>query len=197
MTVKKSDIGSHGGEALQASSQLVYKRDIFRHGRLRMKWRTPGMQITGGNYRSYLRDIREVIRVCFYRGSKRHWERGMRVRRVRKIYPAAMADYADVIKRAIFMGTNPAAPIGISTAKRISPNQLPCISAGEEITISLEWAEGRIKRYLLENGASDKNFGVENWADYKKYFYPEGGDYATTKRWKFIDELVNDRIDIT
>ena len=57
-----------------------------------------------------------------------------------------------------------------------------------------EWAEGRIKRYLLENGARDKNFGVENWADYKKYFYPEGGDYATTKRWKFVDELMHGKV---
>ena len=40
-------------------------------------------------------------------------------------------------------------------------------------------------------GASAKNFGVENWADYKPYFYPEDGDYSKTLRWKFVDELMN------
>jgi hypothetical protein len=56
------------------------------------------------------------------------------------------------------------------------------------------WAEARILRYLLENGVSDKNFGADNWRDYAKYFYPENGDYAKTKRWQFVDELVNGRI---
>ena len=56
------------------------------------------------------------------------------------------------------------------------------------------WAEARINRYLLENGARDENFGVDNWADYAKYFYPENGDYTKTKRWKFIDELMERRI---
>ena len=59
-----------------------------------------------------------------------------------------------------------------------------------------DWAEARIKRYLLPNGSRDKNFGTDNWADYAKYFYPTNGDYATTKRWKFVDDLVNGRIKI-
>jgi hypothetical protein len=56
------------------------------------------------------------------------------------------------------------------------------------------WAEARIKRYLLDNGARDNNFGVDNWKDYAKYFYPENGDYTKTKRWQFVDDLVNERI---
>jgi len=57
-----------------------------------------------------------------------------------------------------------------------------------------DWAEARINRYLLENGANAKNFGVDNWADYKKYFYPADGDYTKTKRWQFIDRLVNGKL---
>jgi len=58
------------------------------------------------------------------------------------------------------------------------------------------WAEARIKRYLLANGTSDKNFGTDNWTDYAKYFYPENGDYTKTRRWQFVDELLNGRMEI-
>jgi hypothetical protein len=57
-----------------------------------------------------------------------------------------------------------------------------------------DWAEARIKLHLLPNGAPDRNFGVDNWADYKKYFYPDDGDYTKTLRWKFVDELVKGSI---
>jgi hypothetical protein len=59
-----------------------------------------------------------------------------------------------------------------------------------------DWAAARIKRYLLANGAADQNFGVDNWADYARYFYPENGDYTRTKRWHFVDDLVHNRIAI-
>ena len=52
-------------------------------------------------------------------------------------------------------------------------------------------AHKRISRYLLANGEKDPLFGLEDhWADYAKYFYPEGGDYTKTKRWQFVEELV-------
>jgi hypothetical protein len=59
------------------------------------------------------------------------------------------------------------------------------------------WAKARIDRYLLEDGAQDKNFGIDNWSYYRKYFYPEGGDYSKTKRWQFIDDLVHGKIRVT
>lgn len=58
------------------------------------------------------------------------------------------------------------------------------------------WAEARVDRYLMKNGANVKNFGVDNWADYAEYFYPPAGDYSRTKRWKFVDGLVRGQIDI-
>ena len=52
-------------------------------------------------------------------------------------------------------------------------------------------AHGRIERYLLPNGTKDPLYDIaDNWSDYARYFYPEGGDYAKTKRWKFIDSLI-------
>ncbi len=59
------------------------------------------------------------------------------------------------------------------------------------------WAKARMERYLLENGVEDKNFGIDNWVYYRKYFYPEGGDYSKTLRWRFVDDLVNERISVT
>jgi hypothetical protein len=56
-------------------------------------------------------------------------------------------------------------------------------------------AHGRIERYLLPNGAKDPVYEVaDNWSDYARYFYPEGGDYTKTKRWKFIEKLVAGRV---
>jgi hypothetical protein len=57
-----------------------------------------------------------------------------------------------------------------------------------------DWAHARLARYTLQDGAADKNFGVDNWTYYRKYFYPDSGDYTKTKRWQFIDDLVNERI---
>ena len=59
-----------------------------------------------------------------------------------------------------------------------------------------DWAHARVDRYTLPDGAADKNFGIDNWATYKKYFYPEGGDYSKTKRWQFIDDLVKGKINV-
>jgi len=59
------------------------------------------------------------------------------------------------------------------------------------------WAEARIQLHLLENRVNDPRFGIDNWADYKKYFYPEEGDYARTKRWQFVDELMSGKIKLT
>jgi uncharacterized caspase-like protein len=59
-----------------------------------------------------------------------------------------------------------------------------------------EWAKARIDRYLLPDGVKDTNFGVDNWSFYKKYFYPENGDYSKTKRWQFVDDLVHGKLNM-
>jgi hypothetical protein len=58
-------------------------------------------------------------------------------------------------------------------------------------------AHGRVSRYLLPNGTKDPIYGVvDNWSDYARYFYPEDGDYTKTKRWKFVDGLIREEIQI-
>ena len=58
------------------------------------------------------------------------------------------------------------------------------------------WAKARLDRYLLADGEKSKYFGVDNWSYYRPYFYPENGDYTKTKRWQFVDDLVNGKIQI-
>jgi hypothetical protein len=59
-----------------------------------------------------------------------------------------------------------------------------------------DWARMRIDRYLLADGEKSKYFGVDNWAFYRQYFYPENGDYQRTKRWQFVDDLVKGKIKV-
>jgi hypothetical protein len=69
----------------------------------------------------------------------------------------------------------------------------------ESVAMYIGWERGnalsqhardRIVRYSLNDGEKDAFNVPDNWSFYKKYFYPEGGDYAKTLRWKFVDELM-------
>jgi hypothetical protein len=57
-----------------------------------------------------------------------------------------------------------------------------------------EHARNRIVRYTLNDGEKDAFNVPDNWSVYKKYFYPADGDYTKTLRWKFVDELMKGRI---
>ena len=58
-------------------------------------------------------------------------------------------------------------------------------------------ARKRIVRYVNSKNGEKDEFGVaDNWEDYARYFYPEGGDYTNTKRWRFVDDLVKGKIEI-
>ena len=59
-----------------------------------------------------------------------------------------------------------------------------------------DWAKARLDRYLLEDGARHKYFGIDNWKYYSQYFYPENGDYTKTRRWQFVDDLVKGEVGI-
>lgn len=53
-----------------------------------------------------------------------------------------------------------------------------------------EHARGRIIRYTFKDGEKDAFNVPDNWTVYRRYFYPEGGDYTNIKRWRFVDELM-------
>ena len=54
-------------------------------------------------------------------------------------------------------------------------------------------ARNRIVRYQLRNEEKDPFNVSDYWEIYAKRFYPENGDYTNTKRWQFVDELMNNR----
>ncbi len=58
-----------------------------------------------------------------------------------------------------------------------------------------EHAHNRIVRYRLQNGDRDPFNVVDNWKEYAQCFYPENGDYTRTKRWQFVDDLVKERLE--
>lgn len=59
-----------------------------------------------------------------------------------------------------------------------------------------EHARKRILRYQLQNGDKDPFNIVDNWMDYAKRFYPDNGDYTRTRRWQFVDDLVHEGLEV-
>jgi hypothetical protein len=53
-------------------------------------------------------------------------------------------------------------------------------------------ARDRIVRYTFNDGDRDAFNVSDTWTVYRKYFYPEGGDYTKSLRWKFVEELMNE-----
>ena len=75
----------------------------------------------------------------------------------------------------------------------------------ESVAMYIGWERGnelsqhardRIIHYQLKNGDIDPFNEIDNWMDYAKYFYPENGDYTKTKRWQFVDDLLQGRMDL-
>ena len=73
----------------------------------------------------------------------------------------------------------------------------------ESVAMYIGWEKGndlsqharnRIVRYTLNDGEKDAFNVPDNWTIYRKYFYPDGGDYTKTLRWKFVDGLVKGKL---
>lgn len=69
----------------------------------------------------------------------------------------------------------------------------------ESVAMYIGWEKGndlsqhardRIVRYTYKDGEKDAFNVADNWTLYRKYFYPDGGDYTKSMRWKFVDELM-------
>ena len=195
VTVKKSDIGSHGGEALNHQVSLSTKgtfsawtvaHEMAHAWDANHAWRISVVleRYTGGFTSPTLSKVKKIFGA---------WDAGPDGE---EIVPGRHGRLRGCNLAGYFYGDKPSGSNWNFNRKEDFAEAFAMYIGWRRDNDLSTWAEGRIQRYLLENGASDKNFGVENWADYKKYFYPEGGDYAKTKRWKFIDELVHDRIDL-
>jgi len=196
VTVKKSDIGTHGGEAIRHQVSLSTKGSFsawtvvheFAHAwDANYGWNLSRQleKYTGGYTNpllSYLKQLAGLSDSAFLKPENKPGRYGRRPGCNRAGY---------------FYGDKPSGSNwAFNRIEDFAESVAMYMGWGKDNDLS-SWAEARIKRYLLANGVSDKNFGVDNWADYAKLFYPDNGDYTKTKRWQFVDDLVNGRISMS
>ncbi len=196
VTVKKSDIGSHGGEALKhqvsLSTRGTFSSWTVAHEMAHAWDANHGWGLSAALEKYTGGFTSRLFSILKKRFGK--WDAGPQGEEDK---PGFHGRWRGCNAAGYFYGDKPSGSNWKFNRKEDFAESVAMYIGWQRDNDLSEWAEGRIKRYLLENGARDKNFGVENWADYKNYFYPDGGDYATTKRWKFVDELVRGKIKIS
>ena len=196
VTVQRTDIGSHEGEALAHLVSLTKKGSFtpwtivheFAHAwDANHNWKLSAAleKYTGGYTNRFFSRIKKL------RGG---WDTGPNGeedapgRRGRK--PGCNA-------AGYFYGDKPSGSNWRFNRKEDFAESVAMYVGWNNDNALSQMAHGRIKRYLLPNGEKDKTYGVaDNWADYAKYFYPEQGDYTKTKRWQFIDELMRGKLSL-
>ena len=196
VTVKKADMGSRGGEAQAHQVRLSSKGSFsawtvvheFAHAwDANHDWKLSVAleKYTGGSTRPLLSSVKKLAGLSdtrFFAEENRSGRRGRK--------PGCNA-------AGYFYGDKPSGSNWRFNRKEdFAESVAMYVGWGRNNDLS-SWAESRIKRYLLENGATDKTFGKDHWTYYSKYFYPQGGDYTKTKRWKFVEELVKGRIKVS
>ena len=192
-TVRKGDIGTHGGEALAHRVTFSIKGSFsawtvvheFAHAwDANYGWRLSRLleKYTGGFTNPPLSYVRRFIRLA---------DSGL-LRPEQK--PGRYGRWPGCNRAGYFYGDKP-------SGSNWSFNRLEDFA--ESIAMYVGWerdnelsqhARNRIVRYQLKNGDKDPFNVIDNWMDYAKRFYPDNGDYTKTKRWQFVDDLVNDRI---
>jgi hypothetical protein len=195
VTVKKADMGSHGGEALSHKVSLSTKGAFsawtviheFAHAwDANYGWKLSRAleKYTGGFTNPTLASIRRFVGLS---DSGRFSDENKPGRRGR--LPGCNA-------AGYFYGDKPSGSNWKFNRVEDFAESVAMYVGWERGNDLSSWAKARIDRYTLPDGAADKNFGVDNWAYYRKYFYPDNGDYAKTKRWQFVDDLVKGKVSI-
>ena len=195
VTVRKADIGTHGGEALAHRVSLSIRGSFsswtvvheFAHAwDANYGWRLSRLleKYTGGFTSPALSLLKQLVRLSdseFLRPDTK---------------PGRFGRKPGCNKAGYFYGDRPSGSNWAFNRKEdFAESVAMYIGWGTDNDLAA-WAKARIDRYLLENGTVDKNFGIDNWLDYKRYFYPAEGDYTRTKRWQFIDDLMKGRIEV-
>lgn len=193
VTVRKSDIGSHGGEALAHRVSLSIKGTFsswtvvheFAHAwDANYGWRLSRLleKYTRGFTSPPLAFLKQLVFLSDTGLLKPDKKPGRYGRR-----PGCN-------KAGYFYGDRP-------SGSNWSFNRVEDFA--ESVAMYIGWernndlsqhARNRIIRYQLKNGDKDPFNIIDNWMEYAKRFYPDNGDYTRTKRWQFVDDLVNGRI---
>lgn len=193
VTVKKADIGSHGGEALAHRVSLSTKgsfsawtliHEMAHAWDANYGW---NLSVKLERYtRGFTNPIFSQIKRLF--GS---WDAGPQGDANE---PGRRGRLRGCNKAGYFYGDKPSGSNWAFNRKEDFAESVAMYIGWKRDNDLSEWADARINRYILKNGEKDKNFGVDNWADYAPYFYPKDGDYTSTLRWKFVDELMRGKI---
>ncbi len=196
VTVRKANIGSHGGEALEHRVSFSLKGSFsawtivheFAHAwDANHGWRLSRQleKYTGGFTSPALALLKRLARLSdsgLFSPEKKPGRYGRR---------------SGCNQAGYFYGDRP-------SGSNWDFNRLEDFA--ESVAMYIGWERGnelsqharnRIIRYQLQNGERDPFHVVDNWTDYAKCFYPENGDYTKTKRWQFVDDLVNGRMGIS
>jgi len=195
VSLKKADIGTHGGEALERRISLSTKATFtpwtvvheFAHTwDAKHKWRLSEIleKYTGGHT--------NLIQSWLVKLFGKH-DSGFRS------YERTLGRYGRLPgcnSAGYFYGDQPGGSDWNFNPKEDFAESVAMYVGWERNNDLSEHARKRIVRYELNNGDKD-GFGVaDNWKDYARYFYPPNGDYTKTKRWKFVDDLVKGNITI-
>ena len=190
VTIRKSDIGSHGGEALAHKVSFSVKGTVsswtviheFAHAwDARFKWGlAKELERYTGGHTSKIHSF--FVRLLGRPDSAFSKSEDQPGRRGRK--PGCNA-------AGYFYGDKPSGSNWKFNRVEDFAESVAMYIGWERNNGLSDHARKRITRYLLPNGEKDELFGTpDHWSDYKKYFYPEGGDYTKTLRWKFVDGLM-------
>ena len=195
VTVRKADIGAHGGEALDHRVSLSVKGSFtswtvvheFAHAwDANYGWRLSRLleKYTGGFTNPILSGILKGAGLS----DTERFRPGKTPGRYGRRPGCNRAGY--------FYGDRP-------SGSNWSFNRIEDFA--ESVAMYIGWdrnndlsqhARNRVIRYQLKDGDKDPFNVIDNWMEYAKRFYPDNGDYTKTKRWQFVDDLVNGKIEI-
>jgi hypothetical protein len=195
VTVRKADIGSHGGEALARRVSFSTKGTFtpwtvvheFAHAwDAKYGWQLSVAleKYTGG----YTNPALSLLKKVFGKPDSglRNYEKTPG--RYGRLPGCNLAGY--------FYGDKPSGSNWSFNRKEDFAESVAMFVGWERGNDLSTHARYRVVRYKLNNGEKDPFGIVDNWQDYARYFYPENGDYTKTKRWQFVEDLANGKIKI-
>jgi hypothetical protein len=196
VTVKKSDIGSHAGEAV--AHQVSFGKDArisawtivheFAHAWDASKeWKISRAleKYTGGFTSPFLSRLKRIIG---------QWDAGPKGR---ESGSGRQGRRPGCNHAGYFYGDKPSGSNWLFDRREDFAESVAMYVGWERNNALSDHALKKIVRFSKYRNDEKDDFGVvDKWADYARYFHPDGGDYRRTKRWKFIDDLVSGKVQI-
>lgn len=189
VTVRKADIGSHGGEALSHWVSFSEKESFgawtviheFAHAwDANHGWRlSRELEKYTGGYTSWVLSFAKSLMGLSDSGFRKLENKPGR--RGRK--PGCNA-------AGYFYGDKPSGSNWRFNRVEDFAESVAMYIGWEKGNDLFQHARDRIVRYTYKDGEKDAFNVSDNWTVYRKYFYPEDGDYTKSLRWKFVDQLM-------